>query len=285
MAFIPNHVYILYNKTSGTVLDLSDGGTGNGTQCQGWQDMGDHISTFNQQWFITSVSGLNGVFNLCNLRGGTYLDLSNGSGGNHTKVQGWSKVGGGSAKNQQWKIFTDAKGGYRLQNVAGSTYLDLSNGGNNNGTKVQGYQYVDTSNERWELRRVSRTGSEIHGMVRANPFTPYVQDGLYIVLPGTVRKDIYNGTGLSTTKWRSEIFDCDDFAFVAKAAVAKWGNDNIRADGIAIVFGVMFGRKTSGEAHAYNWYLTPDLSSIIFFEPQHGNEMVDSGYPAYFGVF
>jgi len=75
------------------------------------------------------------------------------------------------------------------------------------------------------------------------------------------------------------------FHFFAKAAIAKWGNDNIRADDIAIVFGVMFGRNASGAGHAYNWYLTPDLSGIIFFEPQNGNEMVDPGYTGYFGVF
>ena len=93
----------------------------------------------------------------------------------------------------------------RLQNVASSTYLDLDNGNNVNGmkmnyrwwehfidfsgfctstgTKVQGLQYVDTSNQRWELRRVSRTGLEIQALVKANPFTSsdfgsYVQDGL-----------------------------------------------------------------------------------------------------------
>ena len=99
------------------------------------------------------------------------------------------------------------------------------------GTKVQGYQYVDTSNQRWELRRVSRSASNIQALVRANPFTPdgfrsYVQDGLYnpfffsiifilrllliryIVLPPNLRQDIYNSTGLSTTRWRKEIFDC-----------------------------------------------------------------------------
>ena len=30
----------------------------------------------------------------------------------------------------------------------------------------------------------------------------------YIVLPESVRNDIYNSTGLRNTKWRKEIFDC-----------------------------------------------------------------------------
>ena len=92
----------------------------------------------------------------------------------------------------------------------------------------------------------------------------------------------------------------DDFAFVAKAA--KWGNGAIFADvhchlytshpqissmqGVAILFGVMFGRDVNGVAHAYNWYLAPlaDLNSIFFFNPQTG-EMVDPGHTGYFGVF
>jgi len=47
----------------------------------------------------------------------------------------------------------------------------------------------------------------------------------------------------------------------------------------------MFGAKPNGGAHAYNWYLGEDLNGIIFFEPQSGNEMVNPGYSAYFGVF
>lgn len=54
--------------------------------------------------------------------------------------------------------------------------------------------------------------------------------------------------------------------------------------GLAILFGVMFGRNASG-ANAYNWYLTANLSGVIFFEPQNGNEMVNPGYTGYFGVF
>ena len=55
--------------------------------------------------------------------------------------------------------------------------------------------------------------------------------------------------------------------------------------GVAILFGVMFGRNAAGTGHAYNWYLTADLSGIIFFEPQNGNEMVDPRYVGNFGVF
>jgi len=54
---------------------------------------------------------------------------------------------------------------------------------------------------------------------------------------------------------------------------------------VAILFGVMFGRDANGDAHAYNWYLAPNLNAILFFDPQNGMEMVDPGHMAYFGVF
>ena len=87
------------------------GGTEDGTQCQGWQAATNTIYIFDQQWLITRVLGLDG-FTLCNLRGGTYLNLENGSNVNSTKVQGWSRATGGSINNQQWRIIPDSKGGY-----------------------------------------------------------------------------------------------------------------------------------------------------------------------------
>jgi hypothetical protein len=47
----------------------------------------------------------------------------------------------------------------------------------------------------------------------------------------------------------------------------------------------MFGRNANGIGHAYNWYLAPDLNSILFLDPQDGSEMVNPGYTGYFGVF
>ena len=105
----------------------------------------------------------------------------------------------------------------RLQNVASSTYLDLDNGDNVNGmkmnyrwwehfcdlfgfctstgTKVQGFQYVDTSNQRWDLRRVSRTGSEIRAMTIHSQTMAFIPNNIYILYnltSGTVL-DLDNG--------------------------------------------------------------------------------------------
>jgi hypothetical protein len=50
------------------------------------------------------VEGNDGIFTLRNLRGGTYLDLNEGSSTKGTQAQGWSKATQGSEKNQQWRI-------------------------------------------------------------------------------------------------------------------------------------------------------------------------------------
>jgi hypothetical protein len=285
---ITTGVYILYNSSSGTVLDLSNGQVANGTHCQGW-DAAPNIDIYNQSWLFKPVVGQANTFTLCNLRSGTFLDLSNGSSDNGTQVQGWSTAVPGYEGDQQWVV--SAEGSYyRLQNKKGGTFLELSNGARPNGTKAQAWARADVPAQRWTLKRISRTGAEINALIRANPyigpkFESYLSDGLYIVPPQSVRNDIYNGTELKTTPWREEIFDCDDFAFSAKAAVAKWGNGYLRANGYAIIFGIMFGRNAKGEAHAYNWYLNADLNGITFFEPQNGNEMANPGYNGYFSVF
>jgi hypothetical protein len=292
MSFISNNVYTIKNVASGTVLDLDNGKSANGTKCQGWEAYPKSELTYDQQWLISDVQGSVGVYTLRNLRGGTYLDLSNGSSTDGTKVQGWEAASSANVKNQQWTITAEGSTGhYRLQNVAGGTYLDLDSGNSANGTKVQGWSYVkDDKNQLWDLTRVSRTHDEVQAIVDANSFTgvefaSYRTDELYVVVPDSVRQDIYNGTGLSKTSWRDQIFDCDDFAIVAKAAVAKWANGFLLADGITVLFGVMFGENISGKKHSYNWYLTQDLSSLVFFEPQNGTEVTPTGYTGYFGLF
>ncbi|PPQ74703.1 LOW QUALITY PROTEIN: hypothetical protein CVT25_007632 [Psilocybe cyanescens] len=308
MVAITNNVYTLVNRKSNgdtnVVLDIYQGRRANGTPSHIWAET-DTQDIFNQQWLLKEVDGKPDVYTLRNLRTGTYLDLSNGSSANGTQVQGWSSAEGSAyASNQQWKITTDGTY-YRLQNVSGKTYLDLLGNATTNGTKVHGWAKANVETQDWLLRRVSRTGTEIRAILAKNPyigkdFKSYLQDGLYdflsftnsclrytyllVVLPKTVRDSVYNGTGLRTTTWRPDIFDCDDFAFVSKGEVARWGNSFLGADGVAILWGVMFG--TNGQSgHAYNWYLNKELDSIMFFEPQNGQESTNIGYNGFFAIF
>lgn len=119
-------IYILINAASGTVLDLAGGmhlggspllhsiysnlplhvgSPADNTPCQGWQNFSSLIATFGQQWLVSVVQG--DIFTLRNLRGGTYLNMSNGSNADGTPVQGYSKAPQFYEKNQQWKVIPD----------------------------------------------------------------------------------------------------------------------------------------------------------------------------------
>jgi hypothetical protein len=80
------------------------GQVADGTRCQGWDAASSTIDTYNQSWLFKPVQGQANTFTLCNLRSGTFLDLSNGSSTNGTQVQGWSAAAPNYVQNQQWVV-------------------------------------------------------------------------------------------------------------------------------------------------------------------------------------
>ncbi|KAA8906648.1 polyporus squamosus lectin [Sphaerosporella brunnea] len=281
-------VYWITSKASPNLrLELSNGDPSNGTQAQGWQQMTDY-AFYNQMWLVELVDG--GYWTFRNLRSGTCLDLNGGNPGNGTKVQGW--VAMDNNYNQHWAIIQLGGAYWKIKNRGTGTVIDLSGGGNSNGTKIQGWQdMANNPNQAWLFTRMTRTPTQIQALLAQNPRVAPVQfpsyaDANYLNLPINLWNLIYAESMIAQNfHWRSEIFDCDDFAFTLKAAVAKHGNDWVRADGTAILCGFMFGRKPNG-AHAYNWCLTDSLNQVTFIEPQNGTWSVDAfGYQAYFGVF
>lgn len=86
------------------------GNSTDGTKCQGWA-LSDSELIYDQQWLISDTE-VDGVYTLRNLRSGTYLDLSDGSSTNGTKVQGWTAASSAYVKDQQWAITADS-GYYR----------------------------------------------------------------------------------------------------------------------------------------------------------------------------
>ncbi|KAJ7277708.1 hypothetical protein C8J57DRAFT_1503553 [Mycena rebaudengoi] len=177
----------------------------------------------------------------------------------------------------------------RLQNVASGTFLDLPSQGD--GTRVHTWSHVTTNlNQMWNLVRVSRSANEVHSSLMKDPhvdtgaYKNYLVDGIYINVPKNLRDQIWTGSGLREAKWRDSIFDCDDFAFVAKAAVANYAKDNVKATRISLLFGITYASNDKG-GHAYNFYLDDSLDKITWFEPQTGKEMVDPGYKSHFGTY
>ncbi|KAG1782420.1 hypothetical protein EV702DRAFT_380632 [Suillus placidus] len=166
----------------------------------------------------------------------------------------------------------------------------------------------------WIFQRLSRSGGEIQKVVSQNwstndsvpnIFRSYQSDTEYLILSRGLWSLIwedYKEHGFMSNvwtdipkqrEWRPDIYDCDDFATVFKAAVAVWGEKNIRVDGIAILCGVMLGQPRpwvkDGEAHAYNFTLSDENFNdpadkhrrIQYFQAEIGKFENDEGYHYY----
>lgn len=291
MGFTGRGIYHIPHGHVSVRIALASGSSADSTPVIVWEandDIDDH------KWLIESVEGEKDTYTIRDLRGGSYMDLSGGSSSDGTAIIGYHWANG---DNQKWIIRKEQTAGkyWKIQNKAAKTFVDLYNGGGS-GTPTKGWEgsWNDTSSQghqHWLFERISQNSSEVHAALQNSPyinqdFKSYPADTVYLLLPQQKLLDIWRSSGVGNWAWRPEIFDCDDFATVLKAEVAKWGAETYRVDNIAILCGIMFGSKLSG-GHAYNWILDiDDPSKVIFFEPQTGEFSNNAwGYQAYFGLF
>lgn len=280
-------IYRIDNAGVPVAMDLYNGSSDDGTEITGWAY--DDGLNAHRLWLLEPVDGQADTFTVRSLCAGTYMDLSNGSSDNQTPIFGWHRTG----QNQEWIIKHSADGSsYKMKNRKSGTFADLYNGGSDNGTPIYGWEgSFDDSNSHqcWYFKRMSLSSADVLTVVLNNPhiapnFRPYQVDGEYLILPPSVLRTIWGSTGLDTDNqlWRPQIFDCDDFALIMKAAVAKWGNDNWKADNFAVFCGLMLGvdNQNPPNGHAYNFTISDDHSQVVFFEPQTGDFMDDIGYDA-----
>ncbi|KAI0324626.1 Moa, A lectin from the mushroom marasmius Oreades in complex with the trisaccharide Galgalglcnac [Cubamyces sp. BRFM 1775] len=293
MTFNKDGIYRIEHAYVPVRIALAAHSSDDGTPIIAWNVNDDYLD---HMWLIKSVPGETDTYTIRNTVGGSYMDLTGSSAEDGTPIIGFHKTSPG--ENQKWiiKKETSGSGHWKIQNKATHTFVDLLNGGSSDGTKIVGWQGswndgTSLGHQHWTFSPQSLLGHEVHTILRANPylrqdFKSYKADGMYLILSRARLQEIWRNSGLSGRRWREEIFDCDDFAFVYKAAVAKWGDDQFKADGFAIICGTMFGTNARNEGHAYNWMINPDNhSAIVFFEPQNNSFMDNPGYNAYFGVF
>lgn len=69
------------------------------------------------------------------------------------------------------------------------------------------------------------------------------------------------------------LFDYDLFLIKTKDKVHSWARDlfPVEIRGFGVLFGIVYG-EAKKELKAYNWYLTDDMFSLIFFDPVTGRE-------------
>ncbi|TDL14708.1 ricin B-like lectin [Rickenella mellea] len=282
---LPNGVYHIQGRKAPNVVDLGGGLVADGSPIITWERLSlDKSSCLNQLWYVENVRGSEKDYTIVNIRSGTNMVVKSGKDG--ALVGGYHHT---DNANQQWTISKPNGSEYfKIQNKAERTFLDIPGGKHVNGIRLHcwhGGWDEGNINQLWTFRCHSRTSQEIDKVLNDDPnirhkHSRYLTNGTYFVLSQAMLREIWNHTGLGNTHWRRQIFDCDDFAIVFKAAVAKWGAENIRANGFAILCGLMFGRKPGGEVHAYNFTLSDSYHDVEFFEPQKGHFTRHIGYNA-----
>jgi len=163
------------NTPGGQALDVSAGGTTDGTKVQIWSDNG----TAAQIWQVTWQG--DGTYSVVNPRSGKSLDVNGGRSDNGTQVQIYT---GNGTCAQRWSIVANGSG-YSLLSACSAKALDVSAGGTANGTKVQIFDRNGTSAQTWFFNRI----------------TAPVADGLYrLNTPGGQALDVSAGGTTDGTK-------------------------------------------------------------------------------------
>ena len=138
----------------------------------------------------------------------------------------------------------------------------------------------------WKVGVDSYTGAEIQNILNTTYPNSRLSltraDALFHPMDYATLKKIWDGSGLSGLKWKSEMFDCDDFAICFKAAVAKWYyNETEPAQKpMASLCGIIWASRPR-VAHAYNFTVDP-FGQLILFEPQNGATIPTYDWNPYF---
>jgi len=271
------------------MCDLLGSNSGEGAPVAGWPY---GVGGYNQCWLFTPVSGSSGVYNVRNVTGGKYLGLSATSG-----VACGALTGN---QNQQWKVIpAETLGFWRLQNVSNNTFLDLSGGSSSAGTKIQGWQsiYPDDA-QLWALDRISRSQLEIDTSLKRDEYVSttigdkllsYHVGGIYLILRPGIRDSIWKNAKFSANQLRAAVYDSSGFATVTSAAVETWARDNIRVEGITLLWGTVSAQSTAtgGAGRAFNLTLLMGqfLDTIVYYDQVAGAEVVPTTYNMSFAVY
>jgi len=297
-AEISEGLYIMMNKASRTVLGLHDGKLQGGTPCTG-QNRKTTASFVDSVWLIRQ-DGPDRTYTVRNVTSANYMDSCSSSKSDSSLVASWGRSKDPKSLGhlkQGWKIQVEAAGFYTLQNAHTETFLAIKAGSTTPGTPVVSSPFDQDDDARlWELERVSRTADEILSILGkwdesflARLCLPHNGDAQYFVLPHLIRTSIWENTNLRLQPLRHLVFDYEDFVIKTKDAATTWVRDTLKIDGYSALFGLVYGNASKGPK-GYNWYLSPDLYSVVFFDAQTGREytapaLEDAEFKPSFGMF
>ncbi|KAG8902122.1 hypothetical protein FRC00_001563 [Tulasnella sp. 408] len=253
---IVDGLYILTNEKARTLLNLSGGFIDSGTVCHGWQCNPCH-GMDHQLWELKQ-SGANGSYRIMSFRGLTYLDLEAGKSEDGTKVFACSYVGEGSNRLRQEWFIEEHEGSYKFGDIFSILKPD-------NGIQATCSRWVGGDHQLWDLERVSGRTAEIKAIIESwkpNLLSRVIQP--HADNNDQLRNVIWNDTKLMRQSVRKSSYDYDSFVIRTKDAVNAWARDTMRIE-------ARRGPK------AYNWYLSPDMQSLMFFDAQTGKEYTAAG--------
>ncbi|WP_373897037.1 non-reducing end alpha-L-arabinofuranosidase family hydrolase [Glycomyces algeriensis] len=141
----PNAWYVLVNRSSGKVLDVSGVSTADGAQLHQWA----RTNAANQQFQFVDAGG--GYYRIKARHSGKVLDVSSWSTADGAAIHQWTDHNGA---NQQFR-FADSGSGYtRLINRNSNKAIEVQNAATDDGATVVQYSDWNGTNQQWQLVRV-----------------------------------------------------------------------------------------------------------------------------------
>lgn len=138
-------VYIIKNKGSQKVLDISSASKDNGVNVQQWDyNGGDH-----QKWELEKMA--DGYYKIKAVHSGKLLTVSGASNSDGANVEQWEDIGG---DHQKWKIEKNSDGTLKLIAKHSGQLLDLKSSIQNNGANIQQWPDNGTDAQCWELTKL-----------------------------------------------------------------------------------------------------------------------------------
>lgn len=137
---LPSGSYLISSRRSNKVVDLTAGGTGDGT------DAIQRIfsGAASQKWTFTNPG--NGQYQLQGLASGKLLEVTNASTSNGAIVQIWPSNGHNC---QKWTVTPAGDDSWKLLNVNSGKAADVSSGSIADGAAIIQWPYSGADNQQW----------------------------------------------------------------------------------------------------------------------------------------
>ncbi|KAF7335117.1 Carbohydrate-binding module family 13 protein [Mycena venus] len=257
----------IYDSVS-WAMEIAGGSPSDHTQVQIWQKASFGTKdSLNQLWMVKTTT--NGNYTLRNLRSGSYMDMAEGSAANGTHIIGFQSNG---SNNQQWKII-EAGEYYKIRNVQSQTYANLAGNYHANGNHIIGYK--DTggeNNELWKFERRDVSAAEIQLSATKSGYDLDInltsRNPMFYVPPAALLSEIWHQVSLNSSS---------DKGLAFQQAVSTWAEGNIRAaQDFSLLVGYARGTEQAENAE-FNWTLSDNYSSVVFFSPTTGSTIAYPG--------